>query len=65
MLGPDLWSQQPHAMLQAWGRVAGKLPSGKGPGNAGPEPNSVPRWPRRPTASWLVSGTVWPAGVGR
>jgi len=27
--------------------------------------NSVPRWPRRPTASWLVSGTAWPAGVGR
>jgi len=24
-----------------------------------------PRWPRRPTASWLVSGTVWPGGVGR
>jgi len=27
--------------------------------------SSVPRWPRRPTASWLVSGTVWPAGAGR
>ena len=27
--------------------------------------SSVPRWPRRPTASWLVSGIVWPAGVGR
>ena len=25
----------------------------------------MPRWPRRPTASWLVSGIVWPAGVGR
>jgi len=24
----------------------------------------VPRWPRRPTASWLVSGIVWPARVG-
>jgi len=23
------------------------------------------RWPRRPTASWLGSGMVWPAGVGR
>jgi len=31
MPGPALRSQQPHAMLQAWGRVAGKLPSGKGP----------------------------------
>ena len=27
--------------------------------------SSVPRWPRRPTASWLVSGTAWPAGAGR
>jgi len=27
--------------------------------------SSVPRWPRRPMASWLVSGIVWPAGVGR
>ena len=23
----------------------------------------MPRRPRRPTASWLVSGIVWPAGV--
>jgi len=27
--------------------------------------SSVPRWPKRPTISWLVSGIVWPAGVGR
>jgi len=27
--------------------------------------SSVPRWPRRPTAPWLRSGTVWPAGAGR
>jgi len=27
--------------------------------------SSVPRWPRRPTASWLGSGMIWPAGVGR
>ena len=26
---------------------------------------SVPRRPRRPTASWLVSGIVWPAGLGK
>jgi len=26
--------------------------------------SSVPRWPRRPMASWLVSGTVRPAGAG-
>jgi len=24
-----------------------------------------PRWPSKPTSSWLVSGMVWPAGVGR
>ena len=35
MPGPALESQQPHAMLQAWGGVAGKLPVGKGPGGAG------------------------------
>jgi len=35
VLGLALVSQQPHAMLQAWGGVAGKLPSGKGPGRAG------------------------------
>jgi len=29
--GPALGSQQPLATLQAWGGVAGKLPSGKGP----------------------------------
>jgi len=27
--GPALQSQQPHATLQAYGRVAGELPSGK------------------------------------
>ena len=27
--------------------------------------SSVPKWPRRPMASWLVSGIVWPAGGGR
>jgi len=30
MPSPALWSQQPHAMLQAWGGVAGKLPGRKG-----------------------------------
>ena len=32
---PALRSQQPHAMLLAWRRVAGKLPKGKGPGGVG------------------------------
>lgn len=27
--------------------------------------NSVPRWPRMPTASWLASGIAQPAGAGR
>jgi len=27
--------------------------------------SSVPRWPRRPTASWLVPRTVWWAGLGK
>ena len=31
VLGPALGSQQPHATLQTWGGVAGKLPGGKGP----------------------------------
>jgi len=30
MPGTALRSQQPHAMLQAWGRVTGKLPTRKG-----------------------------------
>lgn len=33
--GAALGSQQPYAVLQAWGRVGGKLPGGKGPGGAG------------------------------
>ena len=33
--GPALGSQQPHAMLQTWGRVAGKLPSRKVAAGAG------------------------------
>jgi len=35
---PALRSQQPHATLAAWGGVAGKLPSRKGPGDAGRQP---------------------------
>ncbi|CAM9283037.1 unnamed protein product, partial [Bubo scandiacus] len=35
---PAVVSQQSHAMLQAWGRVAGKLPGGKGPGGVGWQP---------------------------
>ena len=36
--GPALGSQQPHATLQAWGRVPGKLPGRKGPGDVGRQP---------------------------
>ena len=38
MPGPALRSQQPHATLQAWGGVAGKLPSGEGPWGVGQQP---------------------------
>ena len=38
MPGPALESQQPHATLQAWGGVAGELPSGKGLWGAGQQP---------------------------
>ena len=31
MSGPAFWLQQPQAILQAWGGVAGKLTDGKGP----------------------------------
>ena len=27
--------------------------------------SSVPRWPKRPMASGLVSEIVWPAGIGK
>uniref|UniRef100_A0A8C0EZE0 Delta-1-pyrroline-5-carboxylate dehydrogenase, mitochondrial n=2 Tax=Strigidae TaxID=30459 RepID=A0A8C0EZE0_BUBBB len=27
--------------------------------------SSVPRWPRRPMVSWLVSALAWPAGTGK
>ena len=33
MSGPALWSQQSHAILQAWERVARKLHGGKGSGS--------------------------------
>ena len=36
--GPVLWSQPPHAMLQAWGGVVGELSGGKGPWNVGRQP---------------------------
>jgi len=39
MPGPALGSQPPHAMLQAWGGVAGKLTNRKGPGGAGRQPD--------------------------
>ena len=38
VLGPALGSQQPPTMLQAWGRVAGKLPHRKRPWGAGRQP---------------------------
>jgi len=35
---PAILSQQPHEMLQAWGGVTGKLPTGKGPGVVDQQP---------------------------
>ena len=40
--GPALGSQQPHAALQAWGRVAGKLPSREGSWGAEHKPAVCP-----------------------
>jgi len=34
----DTFRRQPHAILQAWGGVAGELPGGKGPGGVGRQP---------------------------
>jgi len=39
VLGPALGSQQPHTTLQAWGGVAGKLPSRKGSWGVGQHPS--------------------------
>ena len=36
--GPALASKQPHAVLQSWGGVAGKLPGRKGPWAVGSQP---------------------------
>ena len=57
------------AMLQAWGRVTGKLAGGKGPGDVGRqaaeyEPAVCPGV-QEPVVFWLVSETVWPAGLGK
>jgi len=59
-----LRSQQPHATLQAWGQVAGKEKDLRvlvdSRLNMSQQCAQVVK---RPT--WLVSGIVWPAGVGR
>lgn len=67
VLGPALWPQQLQAMLQAWGRVAGRLCKGNRPGAIGWHnwtwTSSVSRWPRSPVASWLVWEKVLAAGT--
>lgn len=56
---PALQPQQPHAVLQTEGRVAGKLPIKKGSGSAADDQlnvsQHVSRWPR-----WPVTEIVWP-----
>jgi len=67
MPGPTLGSLQPHANYRLGEEWLESCPVEKDLEcwlTAGwTWANSVPRWPRRPAASWLVSGTVWPAGV--
>jgi len=64
------FGSQPHATLQAWGRGLESCLSEKDLGvlvdsqlNMSQQCAQVVN--RRPTASWLVSGIVWPARVGR
>ena len=69
MPGPALRSQQPHAMLQVWGRVTGKLPGGKvswdvGQQPAEHEPAVCPGGQEGQRHPGLYQ-EVWPEGVGR
>ncbi|KAJ7405342.1 hypothetical protein WISP_139997 [Willisornis vidua] len=49
--------------LQASSIVAGKLSGRKGPVQQWLNMSQcVPRWPRRPKASWLIVAIVWPVG---
>lgn len=58
-MGPAVGSLQPHTALQAWGRVAGKTLSRKGPASAGRQWLNVswvcPHHTRTPVASWFGS----------
>ena len=71
---PALWSQQPHAVLQAWGRADGKLHRGKGSGcvsgcMAEHEPavclGDCPSFLGRTAALWLILEIVQQAGLGK
>ncbi|KAJ7398444.1 hypothetical protein BTVI_125427 [Pitangus sulphuratus] len=71
VLGPTFESQQPNAVLQAWGRVAGKLPSGKGPGDAGQRQLNMSQQSSQVAKkdNGILACTcqeiVWPAGPGQ
>ncbi|KAJ7402702.1 hypothetical protein BTVI_83978 [Pitangus sulphuratus] len=67
MPSPALQSQQPHAVLWAWGRVAGKLPSGEGSGGADQQQLNMSQQCAQVAKNangilaWVE--TVWPAGL--
>lgn len=65
MPGPALGSHKSQAVLQAWKREAGKLPSRKGTGGAGGQQQMPlafqPSWARcLLTSSWLLPSTTGP-----
>jgi len=66
VLSPALGSQQPHAMLEACGRVAGKLPGGKGSWGAGRRSLNMSQQcgqvAKKGNGILLVSRIVWPVG---
>lgn len=57
MLGPALGSQQPHAILQAWGSAAGRLHRGEGSGSAGWASGKIPSQESREGSAWAAQSS--------